>query len=552
MSLHPQAIPPVPENTVATARAAFPRGNRYMAMRDELGTFYADQDFAGLFPTRGQPAETPWRLALVLVFQFAEGLSDAQAAEAVSSRIDWKYALSLELTDPGFDASVLSEFRSRLVQGGAEQRLLDAMLERFKTAGLLKTRGRQRTDSTHVLAAVRQVSRLVLVGETLRHTLNTLAVVAAEWLKPRLQADWVDRYGHRLDDYRLPKGQAEREALASQMGADGRTLLSAVYAPEAPAWLRELPAVQTLRQIWLQQYEAVPADAPMRWRALADQPPAAQRIDSPYDVEARFGAKRTSTWLGYKVHVTETCDDDQPHLISHVQTTVATTPDFDAPAAIERDLAAKDLLPAEHLMDGGYVDAGLLVSGPTEHEITVTAPVTPDHSWQAVEDTGFDVAHFSLDWEVRRATCPAGNTTDKWSESHDAKGNPIINMRFKAKVCLACALRQRCTRSAGGPRYMTVRPRPQHEALQRARQHQQTPEFKASYAARAGIEGTISQGVRNCDLRRSRYVGLAKTHLQHILVAAALNIHRLGDWLLDVPRSQTRTAPFALLAQAVT
>jgi transposase len=186
MSLHPQAIPPVPETTAATARAAFPRGNRYMAMRDELGTFYADQDFASLFPSRGQPAETPWRLALVLVFQFAEGLSDEQAAEAVGSRIDWKYALSLELTTPGFDASVLSEFRTRLVQGGAEQRLLDAMLERFKTAGLLKMRGRQRTDSTHVLAAVRQASRLVLVGETVRQALNTLAVVAPEWLKPRL------------------------------------------------------------------------------------------------------------------------------------------------------------------------------------------------------------------------------------------------------------------------------------------------------------------------------------------------------------------------------
>ena len=149
MSLHPEDISPVPETTAATARAAFPHGNRYMAMRDELGVFYTDQDFAALFPTRGQPAETPWRLALILVFQFAESLSDEQAADAVRSRIDWKYALSLELTDSGFDASVLSEFRTRLVQGAAEMQLLDAMLARFKAVGLLKARGRQRTDSTH-------------------------------------------------------------------------------------------------------------------------------------------------------------------------------------------------------------------------------------------------------------------------------------------------------------------------------------------------------------------------------------------------------------------
>jgi len=551
MSLHPQEIPPVPETTLATARAAFPRGNRYMTMRDELGVFYDDQGFAPLFPTRGQPAETPWRLALVLVFQFVEGLSDEQAAEAVRSRIDWKYALSLELRDPGFDASVLSEFRSRLVVGGAEQHVLDSMLERFKVAGLLKARGRQRTDSTHVLAAVRQINRLVLVGETMRHALNILAVTAPDWLKPRLQADWVERYGHRLDDYRLPKGEEQRQSLAAQIGADGRTLLAAVYAPDAPVWLRELPAAQTLRQVWLQQYTAVPADAAMRWRAEEDQPPAAQRIDSPYDVEARFGAKRTSTWLGYKVHLTETCDDDQPHLITHVHTTVATTPDFDAAAVIQQDLAAKALLPAEHLMDAGYVDAGLLVSSQSEYQVTVTAPVTPDHSWQAVEQTGFAMAQFTLDWEARRATCPAGNTTDKWSESQDHKGNPVINMRFKARVCRACTVRLRCTRSVSGPRHMTVRPRLQHEALQRARRHQQTPEFKESYAARAGIEGTLSQGVRNCELRRSRYIGLAKTRLQHVLVAAAINIQRIADWLLDVPRSHTRTARFVLLAQSV-
>ena len=328
MSLHPQALPPIPEGTVAAARAAFPHSNRYLKMRDELGVFYSDQDFAALFPTRGQPAESPWRPALVLVFQFAEGLSDEQAAEAVRARIDWKYALSLEIGDPGFDASILSEFRSRLVDGHSEMRLLDGMLERLKTAGLLKARGRQRTDSTHVLTAVRALNRLECVGETLRHALNTLAVAAPAWLRTRLPAEWSERYGTRWDNYRLPKAAAAREALAAQIGADGRWLLEAIFAAESPTWLREIPAVCLLLQVWRQQFYAVPSGQPMRWRQPADSPAAAQMINSPYDPDARYSVKRDTHWVGYKVHLTETCDEDTPHLITHVLSTAATTPDF--------------------------------------------------------------------------------------------------------------------------------------------------------------------------------------------------------------------------------
>jgi transposase len=198
MSLHPQDVPPVPEETRRVARAAFPRGHVCMRMRDELGTIYHDHLFAHLFPARGQPAEAPWRLALTTVRQFAEGLSDRQAADAVRSRIDWKYALSLELTDPGFDHTVLSEFRTRLVTGQAEQLLLETLLTQVRERGLLKVRGRQRTDSTHVLAAIRVLNRRELVGETLRHALNSLAVVAPDWLRAWVPPAWFDRYGPRL------------------------------------------------------------------------------------------------------------------------------------------------------------------------------------------------------------------------------------------------------------------------------------------------------------------------------------------------------------------
>ncbi len=192
MSLYSQGIKPVPSETSRVARAAFPKGNIYMTMRDELGTIYRDKDFADLFALEGQPAYSPWRLALICVMQFVAGLSDRQAAEAVRSRIDWKYALSLELSDPGFDFSILSEFRQRLLGGKAEQRLLDKLLERCQEKGSVKARGKQRSDSTHVVGVIRLLNRLELAGETLRATLNVLAEVAPDWLLLQVSPDWFD------------------------------------------------------------------------------------------------------------------------------------------------------------------------------------------------------------------------------------------------------------------------------------------------------------------------------------------------------------------------
>jgi transposase len=182
MSMHPQPIPAIPEETVRVAHAILPEGNVWLQMRDEFATVCEDKDFQDLFPSCGQPAETPWRLALVTLMQYAEGLTDRQAADAVRTRIDWKYVLSLELTDRGFDFSVLSEFRGRLLAHGAERRLFDRLLELCRQRNWIKARGKQRTDSTHVLAAVRTLRRLECVGETLRHALNVLSEVAPEWL----------------------------------------------------------------------------------------------------------------------------------------------------------------------------------------------------------------------------------------------------------------------------------------------------------------------------------------------------------------------------------
>src|SRR6266571_1140105 len=237
MSLKSMSIPPVPAETARVARAVFPRGNALMQLRDTLGTIYTDEQFADLFPSHGQPAEAPWRLALVTMFQFMEHLTDRQAADAVRSRLDWKYALSLELTDPGFDHTVLSEFRTRLVAQTAEERFLEAVIDLCKERGWLKARGRQRTDSTHILAKVRALNRAECVVETLRHALNVLAVVAPDWLRSQVQPDWLERYGHRAEEYRLPNGEEKRQQLLHQVGQDGWGLLAAIEADPTRYWM---------------------------------------------------------------------------------------------------------------------------------------------------------------------------------------------------------------------------------------------------------------------------------------------------------------------------
>ncbi len=240
----------VPAETARIAHQVFPKGNRYLNLRDALGSIYSDRDFETLFPTHGQPAQCPWRLALVSVMQFTEDLSDRQTAEAVRNRIDWKYALGLELTDPGFDFSVLSEFRTRLLSGSHEERVLDLLLEGLKERGWLKAGGKQRTDSTHVLAAIRNLNRLEGVGETLRATLNDLATVAPHWLREWVPSEWFDRYSRAIEEYRLPKGIPARQAYAERIGRDGMQLLSALYEG-GPDWLRQMPSVDILRQTWV-------------------------------------------------------------------------------------------------------------------------------------------------------------------------------------------------------------------------------------------------------------------------------------------------------------
>ena len=549
MSLRLEVPSGVPEQTARVARAAFPHGSMAMRIRDQLGPVFTDAAFVGLFSSRGQPAVSPGQLVLVSVLQYVENLSDRQAAHAVRGRIDWKYLLGLELTDPGFDYSVLCEFRARLLAGGVQQQVLDAVLGACAEAGLLVGGGTTRTDATHVVAAVRVLNRLELVGETMRAALNALAVAAPEWLGGWMPPDWVDRYGHRVENYRLPQTGPERDAYAAQVGADGAALLAAVDGEQAPGWAGQVEAVRVLRQVWSQQYELVEGHA--RWRDTADLPAAAERVASPYDPQARFAVKRSTSWVGYKAHLTEVCDPGRPHLITHVETSTATEHDQVALPRIHDGLAEGGLLPKEHLVDSGYMSAETVLAAEHHHGVRLVGPVPPDTSWQASAGQNFDVSAFAIDWQAQHATCPQGKVSTGWRPQHDRRGTPVIRIRFRDSDCAPCPVRALCTQRATASRDLVVRHQEEHETLQRARREQSTPEWKEHYGRRAGVEGSISDGVCDHGLRRTRYRGLAKTHLKSLLTAAAINLTRVDSWLCGVPLAKTRVSRLGAICPAV-
>lgn len=546
MSMQPKESGQIPTETVRVARAAFGKGSLAIRIRDELGPLFNDEAFADLFPARGKPAWSPGRLALVLVLQFVEGLTDRQAAEAVRARIDFKYALGLELHDPGFDFSVLSEFRDRLVQAEAGRRVLDTVLNAARDQGLLTTAGRARTDSTHVLTAARELSWLEMVAETLRSALNALAQAAPDWMVHVADPAWFTRYATRAEESRFPQSKAKRQQVGERIGRDGTRLLEAVFAADAPEGLRDLGEVETLRQMWIQQFHQVEGEVVRR--GPKDRPPGALRLVTPYDLQARGSLKRDTVWDGYKVHLTETCEAGAVHLITNMATTVATTTDSAVVEQIHDDLSARGYAPGEHWVDAGYPTAEQIVAAPRDHGVDLQGPVRANTGTHHAAGSGFDQEAFTIDWANKRVSCPGGNTTTGWHERRSQQGLPVIRARFSVLDCRPCPLRGACLgASKQERRELRLRHHDEHHALRAARQEQESDAWKERYKVRAGVEGSISQGVGRCGLRRSRYRGLAKVSLQHQLTGAAINLARIDAYLMGTPRARTRVGHFAAL-----
>jgi len=426
--------------------------------------------------------------------------------------------------------------------------LLDVLVEQFKEHGWITARGKQRTDSTHVLGAVRLLNRLELVTETLRAALEDVATLAPEWLRSWVPQSWLERYGRRIEEGRLPKGETARQQYAEQVGADGTLLLTRVQEEDTPAVVREVAAVKELGIIWQQQY--VQQEETVRLRNKDDLLPNAQRHDSPYDPEVRYSTKRDLSWIGYKVHLTETCEPKQVEVITHVETTYAPVADVEQLPTIHEALVDKGVPPGEHLVDTGYMDVSLLLQSQQTQGIRLLGPVRPDPGWQAQQHTGYDTSQFAFDWQAKRATCPQGKTSVTWTERTDRQsGRAIVAVQFATATCRQCPVRAQCTHAATMPRQVTLRPQAEHEALQQARLYQQTEAFRQHYKRRAGIEGTISQAVRAFGLRRARYIGVAKMHLQAIGTAVALDLCRWVDWHTHKPRAKTRVSHVAALAR---
>ena len=548
--MQPRPWPEVRASTAKVAKKAFRKGSLAIRARDELGSWYEDAGFSAVYGVRGKPGISPAQLAMVTVLQFTENLTDRQAADAVRGRLDWKYCLGLELDDEGFDASVLTGFRERLVENDLERVIFDRLLDRVKELGLVVAGGRQRTDSTHVLARIRDLNRLELAGETVRAALEALSAAAPGWLAGVIGPSWQRVYGQRIDNWRLPEAETARKDLAARYGRDGYWLLEQVYGPAAAGWLRELPAVQVLRRIWIQQYYRDGEKVIRREEREHGLPPGRDRLASPYDLEARYSEKHGMGWTGYKGHFTETVSDPAgddpdtgraaaPNLVTDVQTTHAAVPDVVMTGPVQDNLEAAGLAPGEHDVDSGYVSADLLVSS-RQRGITLLGPLLADTSPQA-RTGGYTAAMFAVDFDRKQATCPEGVVSSKWKPMRQHDGKEAISVRFATATCRGCPARDKCTTATWTGRQLFLRPREIHEAVAAARAGQDTRQWKDRYKARAGVEGTMAQAAHVTGIRRARYLGLDKTRLEHLAAATAINVIRLDAWYTGRPLDRTRT-----------
>jgi hypothetical protein len=577
-----RAVPlPDPDPAVAAAIRRKYAGKKTVplavTMRDRLGEWMTDALFAQAFGARGRPGVPPAVLAVVTVLQFAYGLGDRETAEAVETRLDWQYALGLPLDCEGFDHTVLGEFRARVAAHGLEQAALDALLARLGDEGLVRARGKQRTDSTHVIAAVRALHTIELAGESVRAALEALAVACPDWLAARLcTADWTRRYGARVDSWRLPAGKAARDELTIQYARDGYALIAACYEDSAPAWARELPAVQVLRTVLVQNFhrdiDGEREENRRREPGLeSGLPPAHIKISSPYDPDARWGFKKEDLlWLGCKLHITETCQDPPgcgcrpdpaaaqpsrcghdvlPNIITDVQTTDATVHDSAVTLATCAALDAKGLAPSRLYADSGYASPQNMLDAARDWGITLVTPLLADTSRQARGKTGYDRSAFTIDYDARTATCPQGQASHSWYETA-IRGRPAIIVAFRARTCRPCPARAQCTTARGG-RNLTLPPRDLYDLQATARTVQDSRDWRQDYKRRAGIEATISQAVTVTGTRRARYRGLAKTRLEHACAAVALNLWRLDAYWNHTPIDRTRTSHLARLDQSL-
>ncbi len=516
MSLQWQLSRTVPADTAALGQQIFKPNNIHRQIGDRFDQLFPFEAlFAPLYDPHGRGAISPLLLALVTVFQMLEKVPDRTAAEYVVTRLDWKYALHLPLAYAGFHFTDLSAFRARLLEHHQERLIFDQLLTRLKDIGVIKAQGKTRTDSTHVLGVVERLSQLELVLESLRLALLAVMYADPEWVSQQLPASFIAAHEQRQSEFGLSQTQVkERLVRAGQQAFEFLAHLDR----SAPVELRHLPEVETLRTVLDQQFPGGPGAPP-----AVKRPSGKDILESPHEPAVRRGTKRSHSWIGYKAQVSETCEEDQPHLVVDLDPTGALDNDSPQLAPIQERLQAQGLTPSEQYVDQGYMSGKDLFESARAGTTLMGVPL---------EDTqgpdGFRQADFTIDEEQHTATCPAGQTSRVWSEKEIAGApQPEVQIRFAAAPCQACAGFGTCTTS---PQGRSLSLHPYRQALAARRAEAKTEAFQEQMHRRAGIEATLSELVRAHGMRQARYRGLAKLRLQLAFTAVAVNLKRLARW----------------------
>ncbi len=516
MSLQWSLSREVPQDTATLGQRIFPPTLVYRQIGDRFDQLFPlEALFAPLYDPQGRGAISPLLLGLVTVFQMLEKLPDRTAAEYVVTRLDWKYALHLPLEYAGFHFTDLSAFRARLLTHHQERLLFDQLLTRLKALGLLQPHGKLRTDSTHVLAVVERLSQLELVLESLRLALQAVLEADPAWAAQQVPAAFQEAYTSCQGEYGLSQSQVQERLVRA--GQDAFWFLAQLDRSASDA-LRRLPAVEILRTILAQQFPGGPTAPP-----AVKRPSGQAIIESPHEPEARRGTKRSQSWTGYKVQVSESCDDGGPRFIVDLEATGALENDSPQLAPLRARLHQRGLTPAQQWVDQGYMSGQALWESERAGTRLMGVPLDDTQG-----PAGFRQANFQIAEAQQTATCPAGQTSRVWTEPVRGEApRPAGHIRFAAAVCRACTFFGRCTTSRQG-RSLSLHP--YREALAARRAEAQTEAFQEQMHRRAGIEATISEMVRVHGLRQARYRRKAKLQLQSVFTAIAVNLKRLAHW----------------------
>ncbi|MBN1963357.1 MAG: transposase [Anaerolineae bacterium] len=523
MSLKTTFPAEIPEDTRRLAEPLMAADSVYRLVGQTADEFIDEAQLAKLYAVEGRGAVNPVVLALVVVFQFVEKLPDRQAALMAVMRLDWKYALRQRLEWAGFHYADLSNFRKRLLTHGQERAVFEGVVSDLRDQGHIRRGGKQRTDSTHILGVVEQLSRLELVWEMLRMALGALLSSDAVWVLRWLPASFVQQYSTRREDYRLSEEEVAQEMQAA--GQDGCWLLAQLDR-HGTEQLRHLPEVAQLKRVLDEQFEQ--GEGPPTPRPPQDC--TGDVLGTPHDPDVRYRQQGSTGWQGYQLQVTETADEDQPvQFITAVEVNSALAADQLRLAPIQRRLARLDLLPARHYVDQNYM-SGHNLTASQRQGIALRGLIGPDTSHKP---QGFRLADFTIDLERQQATCPAGRQAIVWSTTRPDRRNDVAYQVRFGRQCLACAHfgSGGCTASSQG-RHLRITP---YHDLSQARRHEALqPSFQREMRTRAAIEGTVSELVRAHGARQARYCGLTNNQLQAAFIAAAANLKRLARCLILV------------------